>query len=127
MLRESSWFKRVAQVVGLLVVLVLVFGFSQRMAEYTRLSNQQEREGARITELVATQSYLQDEIAYATSEAAVEEWARQDARLAQPGDFAVIPLAPPGATPQAPAAAEPTQEALSNWEVWFQWLFYAGP
>ena len=123
MLKEGSWTKRALQVFGLVVLLALVFGFSQRMAEYTRLSNQEEREGARIRELVATEAYLEGRIIYATSEAAVEEWAREDARLSQPEDFVVIPLAPPGTTPQAPVAAQPTLEALSNWDAWTQWLF----
>ncbi|MDA1330362.1 MAG: hypothetical protein O3B43_04775 [Chloroflexi bacterium] len=127
MSKESGWVRRAFQVGGLLVLLWLVFSFSRRMAEFTRLSGQLEREGARITELVASQSNLLDQIAFATSEAAVEQWAREDARMAQPGDYAVIPLAPPGTTPQASTALQVTQEPLTNWNAWLQWLFYAGP
>ena len=127
MLKTASLPRRILIVGGLIVLLLLIFAFSKRIAEFTRLSNQLERERARITELVATQAYLQDEITFATSEAAVEQWAREDGRLAQPGDFAVVPLPQAGTTPQVLEAAQPTQQALSNWQAWMEWFFYDGP
>jgi cell division protein FtsB len=119
--------KRVVFLVAILLLLVVLFGFSRRIAEYSRLNAQLERESARITELAATQDYLQDRIAYATSEAAVEEWAREDARWARPGDFPIIPLVPPGFTPEAPSEEEGSLAAASNWETWWNWFFYTGP
>lgn len=112
---------------GILLLLVVLFGFSQRIAEFSRLSGQLEREAARITELAATQAYLQDRIAYANSDAAVEEWAREDARWARQGDFPVIPLAPEGAVAEQPAAEEAQTSATSNFDAWWDWFFYGGP
>jgi septal ring factor EnvC (AmiA/AmiB activator) len=106
-----------------MVLLLVLFAFTQRIAEYLRLNSQLERERARLTELVATQAYLEGEIAYATSEAAVEEWARQDARWAKEGDFPVIPLAPAGVTTQPEGAAQATPTPSGNWNSWMSWLF----
>ena len=119
--------RRILTLIGLAILFLVIVGFSRRITEFTRLSNQLDLESARITELVATQSYLQGQIAYATSEAAVEEWAREDNRLAQPGDFVVIPLQQEGSQPLAAQQAQPTQQALSNWQTWMQWFFYDGP
>ena len=126
-MKLSDLGRRILSIAGILLLLYLVLGFSRRMAEYTRLSAQLEDESARITELAATEYSLREQIAYATSEAAVEQWARENARMAQSGDFPVIPLTPEGATPQAPEAAQPEDQPLSNWETWLQWFFSSGP
>lgn len=124
MTRLALFIKRFPIVIGILILLVVLFAFSQRVAQYLRLNSQLGREQARLTELAATQVSLEDEIAYATSEPAVEEWARQDARWAQEGDFPVIPLAPQGATPQPESGAQATPTPSRNWNTWMNWLFY---
>lgn len=127
MTRLSLFIKRFPVVIGIFALLVVLFAFSQRIAEYLRLNGQLEREQARLTELAATQAYLEDEIAYATSIPAVEQWARQDARWAQEGDFPVIPLAPAGTTPQPEGSIRATPTPSSNWNTWMNWLFYDTP
>ena len=119
--------KRFPVVIGIMALLVVLFAFTNRVAEYLRLSAQQEREAARLTELVVTQAALEDQIAYATSQAAVEEWAREDARWARDGDFVVIPLPPAGVTPQPVAQFETTPTPSTNWDAWMSWLFTSNP
>jgi hypothetical protein len=109
------------------VLLLVLFGFSRQIAEFSSLNQQVEREGARITQLAATEAYLEERIAYATSEAAVEEWAREDARWAREGDFPIIPLVPPDFTPEPAEEEETVSTTASNWETWFDWFFYDGP
>lgn len=123
MSRLGLFIKRFPIVIGILILLLVLFAFTQRVAEFLRLNSQLDREQARLAELVATEAFLQDEIAYATSEAAVEQWARQDARWAKDGDFPVIPLAPAGTTPQPENAAQATPTPSSNWNTWMMWLF----
>lgn len=125
--RLDTMMKRVLFGGGIVLLLIVLFGFSQRIAEYSRLNSQVERESARITQLAATQSYLEGQIAYATSEAAVEEWAREDARWAREGDFPIIPLVPPDFTPEAPSEEEGIASSSSNWQTWMDWFFYPGP
>lgn len=127
MLKSESISKRIMLVGGLALLLLLVFSFSKRIAEFTRLSAQEAVEGARITELVATQSFLAEQIAYATSEAAVEEWAREEARMAQEGDFPVVPLNPNEVAAQAETPSDELSADLSNFQVWLEWLFYRNP
>ncbi|HLD93858.1 MAG TPA: hypothetical protein VI703_06615 [Anaerolineales bacterium] len=125
--RLALFIKRFPIVIGVFILLLILFAFSQRIAEYLRLNSQLEREQARLTELAATQAYLEDEIAYATSQVAVEEWARQDARWAGEGDFPVIPLAPQGTTPQPEGSTQATPTPSSNWNTWMTWLFSDSP
>ena len=122
-----KFFKRFPVVIGVIALLVVLFAFTQRVAEYVQLSGQQGREEERLAELVATQAYLEDEIAYATSQAAVEEWAREDARWAQEGDFVVIPMPPAGVTPQPVTQFQTTPTPATNWDAWMSWLFSSGP
>ncbi len=125
--RAKSYAQRLIFVVGIGLLLLVLFGFSRRIAEFSRLNAQLEREGAQLTELAATQAYLVDQIAFATSEAAVEQWAREEARWAQEGDFPVIPLPPADFTPQASSAAQATPSASGNWQTWMAWLFNSRP
>ncbi len=125
--RVDTMFKRILLGGGIALLLLVLFGFSQRIAEYSRLTTQLERESGRITELGATQQYLQGEIAYATSQAAVEQWAREQARWAREGDFPVIPLVPADYTPEAPTEQDSASASSSKWDLWMQWLFYSGP
>lgn len=128
MLRKlDTLMKRVLFGAGILLLLLVLFGFSQRIAEYSRLNAQLERETGRITELAATQQFLQDEITFATSQAAVEQWAREEARWARDGDFPIIPLPPPNYTPEASSEEESAAASESNWDLWMQWLFYDRP
>ncbi|HRN49794.1 MAG TPA: hypothetical protein PLC52_01645 [Anaerolineales bacterium] len=133
MLRKlSSWgltltTKRMWVGLGVLALLIVLFGFTRRVAEFSRLSDQLEREQAYITELAATQQSLQDSIAYANSEAAVEAWAREQGRWSRPGDFPVIPLPPAEFTPQAPTPQAEFDTAASNFDIWWSWFFYRGP
>lgn len=119
--------RRVLIGVGVLALFIVLFGFSRRIADYTRLTEQLEREQGYMDQLVATQQHLLDRIAYATSEAAVEQWAREQARWARPGDFPVIPLPPAGFTPEPPVSQAEFNTAASNFEIWWNWFFYRGP
>ncbi|MGH2581896.1 MAG: FtsB family cell division protein [Anaerolineales bacterium] len=125
--RAKSIGQRFLIVIGLAVLLLILFGFSRRIAEFTRLNAQLEREAARLTQLAATQAYLEDQIAYATSEAAVEEWAREEARWAKDGDFPIIPLVPPGYEPTQSSQPAGFVASASNWELWLSWLFPRKP
>ncbi len=124
MINFEGLVKRLMQVGGLAALIMIVFSFSARIAEYTRLNAQQGIESTRIAELIATQSYLGDQIAFATSQAAVEEWAREEARMAQEGDFPVVPLNPEGIASPLENQENTVNSDLSNIQVWWEWFFY---
>jgi cell division protein FtsB len=110
--------RQILLIAGLAVLFYLIMDFNNRMAELHRLSAQSERVSAQATSLIATQAYLEEQIAYATSDSAVEEWAREEGRWMRPGDQPVVPLVPPGSTVVPTPTPVVTPERVQNWEVW---------
>jgi hypothetical protein len=116
------WGKRILVVGGLLFMILLVTDFNSRMAELTRLRAQKVEELQLRDELFATQYALQTQIAYASSDEAVDEWAREQERAALPGDFPVVPLADPNYQPPQPEVLEIQAQEHTHWENWMLWL-----
>ncbi|HEX2979416.1 MAG TPA: hypothetical protein VHO48_04035 [Anaerolineaceae bacterium] len=112
--------------VGVVVVLVLLMmDFNNRMSELLRLEDERDKVSTDVGYLESTQDHLRTQIAYATSEVAVEEWARSEGHMAREGDVAVVPVSPLGFTPVPQITPAPTAKPVQNWEVW-QALFF-GP
>jgi len=116
--------RRAAAGAGLLVLIVMVLDFNSRMAELTRLRTQKDIEATKYQVLVVTQSGLETQMAYATSDAAVGEWARQESRKVLPGDRPIIPIPDGESTPAARANEFVEVTPVSNWQAWMQWLFF---
>ena len=106
-------------VIGLVVLTLLVMDFNNRMAEQRRLSDKREDVAVEATELRSTQVFLETQIAYATSIAAVEEWAYEEGHMVREGENLVIPLEYPGFTPQVTVIPTATPEPESNIQIWF--------
>ena len=100
MRRQWLGWKYALAVIGLAVLTLLVMDFNNRMAELRRLSDQRVIVAGRATDLVRTQQNLETKIAYATSEAAVLEWAYQEGKWVREGDVPIVPLAEPGSAPE---------------------------
>jgi hypothetical protein len=109
--------------IGLL--LLLVMEFNARVEELSRLKHEAGTVAARATEVMHTQYNLQTAAAYATSDLAVQEWAREQNRMVQPGDVLVIPLPAGSTTPpsQEQLAPAPVSTPLSNWDTWMLVIF----
>lgn len=122
----STLKRRIYLVVGLFILIVMVLDFNNRIADLTRLRAQSEAENNQLIAMQSTESYLETQIAYATSEAAVEGWAREG-HFDQPGDFPVIPIPDPEFTPQPEVTFYTETEQLSNWDAWLLWLFGGVP
>jgi cell division protein FtsB len=120
-----SW-KYALVILGVFTLAYLVMDFNSRMAELRRLSVQKERVAAEVTHLANTQAALQTQIAYATSDDAVAQWAYEQGHMARPGDIPVIPVEPVGGTPAPTPVATVEQPVVSNWQMWL-WLFFDEP
>jgi hypothetical protein len=118
---KRTWlgWKYALLVIGLVVLSLLVMDFNNRMAELRRLSDKREDVAIEATELMYTQVYLETQIAYATSEAAVNEWAYEEGHLVREGENLVIPLEYPGITPEVTFIPTATPEPESNFHIWF--------
>jgi cell division protein FtsB len=108
---------------GLILLGFLVIVFNNRMAEQRQLVSQAEEIQAELHALRQTDAYLDAQIAYATSDAAVEEWAYQEARWVREGDHPVVPVSPSKNTPVAPSADVPEPITYTNWQVWWALFF----
>ena len=117
---KRSWlgWKYALLVIGLIVLTLLVMDFNNRMAELRRLSDKREDVAVEATDLVQTQVQLETQIAYATSEGAVEEWAYEEGHMVREGENLVIPLEYPGFTPKVTILTTATPEPKSNWQIW---------
>jgi hypothetical protein len=115
--------RRVVAAIGILVLVFIVLEFNRRLEELNMLNAQSKLVQMQATQAVQTQLALQTQVAYAGSDAAVEEWARTDGHYIQDGDLPVVPLGQPGSAPieEHPPTPIPTQPA--NWEVWWDLFF----
>ena len=118
MKRQWLGWKYALVIIGLVILTFLVMDFNNRMAELRRLSDQKEIVAAKVTDLVNTQQSLETQIAFATSDAAVLEWAYQEGKWVREGDYPVVPLQPPGETPKPTVVAVATPQPENNLEIW---------
>jgi cell division protein FtsB len=111
--------KKVAIIAGVVVLFFLVMDLNSRLNELSRLTDQERKAATVVNQLQATLNVLETQVAYASSEGAVEQWAYNEGHMARPGEKLIIPLSPAGTTPQAfvEPTAVPTQ--VPNWRVWF--------
>lgn len=116
-----SW-KYALIIIGLVVLASLGVDFNRRMVRLRQLSEQKERVAAQLEGLKRTQRYLETQIAYATSEAAVVRWAYEEGKMVRPGDNPIVPLPPADSTPVPTPTPVETMQAVRNWQVWL-WLF----
>ena len=100
------------------MVIVFLMDFNVRLTKLSRKSEQRDEILKDVYQLELTAQTLRTQIAYATSEVAVEEWAREQGHMLHPGDIPVVPL-PDNQLEVTPTPLQaPTQVEASNWEVW---------
>jgi len=111
---------------GLAVLAFLVIGFNNRMAEQRQLVAQAEIVKAELEALQQTNAYLDAQLAYANSDAAVEKWAYEEAHWIRPGDQPIVPISPSKSTPEPPPVVTPEPIEYANWQVWWALFFDEG-
>ena len=121
---NSGW-RYALLVLGLAVLAAMVMDFNRRTADLRRLTTEKDAVSAQVTSLVETQNGLKEDVAYATSDAAVMEWAYQDGHMMRPGDVPVIPVPASQVTAVPTPTPAPTQVETSTWEKWL--ILFTGP
>ncbi|MGB4595765.1 MAG: septum formation initiator family protein [Anaerolineaceae bacterium] len=115
--------KRLLLVVVLAVLVVMMMDFNSRMSVMLQLDQQESQLKTQKIELQQTKVKLEAEIVYANSDRALEEWAREEARLINDGDIPIIIL-PGGTLKNTPTPpSEPKMAAMNTWEVWKELFF----
>jgi uncharacterized protein (DUF2147 family) len=119
---KVKW-KNILFVLGMFLVVILLLDFSRRLDELDRLTTQLESVSAEATAVMRTQEALMTQVAYASSDASVEEWAYEDGKWVRTGET-LVEIVPAGnVTPTAEAV--PTAQAIEqpNWRIWWELFF----
>ncbi len=118
--------KKPQKVISFLLIVVFFFmllGLNDRLTEYFKLSRQRNEIATEVYGLQSTEIALRTQIAYASGDNAVEDWARGEAHMAQSGDMVIVPLTPNSIAAGSSTASTPTPSSLENWEIWKNFLF----
>lgn len=110
--------KKVGFVAAAIILFFLVMDLNNRLNELSRLSAQRDEAQQVVDNLEQTLSILNTQIAYATSEGAVEQWAYEEGHMVREGENLIIPLQPAGATQEPLIVLTATPQKISNWDVW---------
>jgi len=116
-----SW-KQIGVVVAFVVMFFLLMDLNNRINELNRLNNQLSGMQTEVAVLKATESALREQIVYATSEAAVNEYARNSG-LVREGEKLIVPLGEGTVVPTQSIASTPTPVMFSNAEIWWALFF----
>jgi cell division protein FtsB len=117
-----NW-RRVGLFIGLAFLVLVVFEFNARLQELNRLSGEAEIYRTQATQAVQTQLALEEQVAYATSDAAVEEYARNDNHMIQEGEIPVVPYGTGNNQSVPTPTPSPSPTPLPNWQVWWNLFF----
>lgn len=115
--------RRIILVVIIVILVLLMMDFNNRMVVLLRLNQQRDQLSTQVVELEQTKAKFDEQVAYATSERALEEWAREKARLVKEGDVPIIILPPAQQKISPTPVPTPAIKTVSRWEVW-QALFF---
>jgi len=112
-------------VIGLFLAVFLLVDFNRRMEELDRLTAQLNAVRTEATSVIQTQVALSGQVAYATSDVAVEEWAYEN-KMVRPGEHPVGVVPGENITPTPEPTFVPEEvEEQTNWRVWWE-LFFGG-
>jgi len=124
------------QIVFVLILsfgLLLVINFSGRIARGQQMEGERVRLQATIDVLQTQKIDLLKQRDYAAHDAAVENWAHTEGKMARDGEILVIPIPgenagvfAPTATPPALIIAPDAEPQTPSWRLWWN-LFFDGP
>ncbi len=114
--------------IGFLALIVIwMIVFSGRIADLNRLTDEFNQSQLTISALTATTSALATEIVRAGSDAAVEEWAYEQAKMIREGDHRVA-VVPVEGTPLAPTPLPtPVPQPQNRFRIWWELFFNTKP
>jgi hypothetical protein len=108
---------QVLTIVGVVVWLLILLDFNHRLAAEQQLVNASNEARTEVASLDQEHTLLLTQVAYATTDAAVVDWAHASGKLAQPGEVLVVPIVPTAQpTPVSPPAPLPTPPP--TWVLW---------
>jgi hypothetical protein len=113
-------------IAAVILIGLLIFGeLWRRISQASELRILEGRVGAQVTQLAKESNLLSTQIADAQSDEEVAKWAHSQGKMVLPGEILVMPLTP-APQPTSTPTAYPSSTQLSNWKIWWEWLWGAG-
>ncbi len=125
--KDNNKWKLAIPLIILGVLVMLVIEFNNRANDLHRLEDERSLVEARLLEQEGTKGALLTQIAYATSDQAVVEWARESAKMKQPGDQVVVLIEPAEGTLTPTPIPVAIPEEKNNLERWWELFFSKRP
>lgn len=116
-------FRKVAYVVGLLILLIVVVRFQQRISEMNHVENQRKLIKTQEFFVMQTQQSLITKVAYMNSDEAVKAWAYNEGRWYLPNETPIIIVPLVSATPLPESMNENQVNLPEKWQVWWELFF----
>jgi cell division protein FtsB len=116
-------FRKITIYIALIVIFFLLMGLSARFNELTKLTEQSNLMQTEVAALKITEYAIETQIAYATSEIAVEEYARESGYMVKPGEVLIVPLSDNKITPTPIIIPTVESEPIPNWKIWYELFF----
>ncbi len=117
---------QVVAVLALAAGLFVMLDFNRRQAEAQRLEADSHQAATEVAQLEYEHAVLETQVAYATTDAAVIEWAHEQGKLVQGDEVLVVPLLPTAA-PTAAAAPVSPPPLPPTWTLWWSLFFDWSP
>jgi hypothetical protein len=120
--RSRSSFGRAGLGLAIIAGILLLGDLNSRMSDARRLERDARSLQTEVAGMEALAARLATQVAQATSEYLVEEWARREGKMVREGEHLIVPLAPSGTVGASAANATPLAPLPSRWEVWWALL-----
>jgi cell division protein FtsB len=115
--------KRVIVVALIVILVLLLMDFNQRMVLLTKMRGQEEELEQEYSQLQSTRNALETQIAFANSDLAVEKWAREEGGMVQEGDIPIILLPPSDPVPTKTPEQTTIVDEVEKWQIWRELFF----
>jgi hypothetical protein len=117
-----NW-RRVGIFAGIAILVLIVIEFNARLEELNRLTEEVQPYRAEATQAMLTKIALLTQVAYAGSDAAVEDFARNDNHMILDGEIPAVPYGYADGTVISTPTPVPTATPMPNWQVWWDLFF----
>jgi hypothetical protein len=114
---------QVVLIVGVVFALSVIINFSARIQTEQRITSEANQLRAEVTALAATQSAQATELAFASSDSYVSQWAHADGHMVRSGEVIVVPVPASAATATPAPKPTPPAKPASDSQIWWDLFF----
>jgi hypothetical protein len=116
-------FRKIVYAIGILILIVVVVRFQQRIGDMKHLEGQRNLIQTQESYVLQTQESLIAELAYVNSDEAVKAWAYSDGRWYLPNETPIIIVPSGNASSELEDVENIPMNKIENWQVWWELFF----